>query len=78
MNDIEKILIAEKKSKEAKKSYDDMVAKYIENNVDPTNWASMDDAILSLPESKNKLFLYDMMYDFQENKKEQENKGTIC
>ena len=63
--EIKAILQAQATAKEAQKTYDNLVADYITKNVDPKSWDSLDKAILALPESKNKLKLYDMMYDLE-------------
>ncbi len=62
---LDELLEAEKQAKETKENYDTLVAEYIKINVDPDSWASIDEAICELPESKNKLVLYDMMYELE-------------
>jgi formaldehyde-activating enzyme involved in methanogenesis len=63
IREIKEILQAEEVAKQSQKKYDKMVAEYINKNVNPNDRATIDAAILVLPESRNKLALYDMLYD---------------
>lgn len=65
MIDIDDILEAQKVAKETQATYDNLVKDYIQENVDPDSWKSIDEAICLLPESKYKLKLYDWMYDLE-------------
>jgi len=58
---ISDILNAEKVMKKAKTDFEKLVHDYIEVNVDPESWESIDRAILELPECQNKIFIYDWM-----------------
>jgi len=70
--ELEAIMEAKEKAENAEKMFEQLNLEYIEKNVDPKDWHSLDDAIMSLPESQHKLRVYDMMYDLQTNKACQE------
>ncbi len=66
---LEEILEAEITMKKVISDYGDLVKTYIKQNVDKNSWKSLDKAILDLPECKEKLPIYDWMYDLQEKNK---------
>jgi len=70
--EVKAIMEAKEKAEKTQKEFDQLNLEYIEKNVDPKDWHSLDDAIMVLPESKHKLKVYDMMYDLKTNKACQE------
>lgn len=71
MDEIEEIIKAEHFAKEAKEDFEDMVSNYIKANVNKEDRASIDSAIVLLPECEAKLALYDMMYDLNQKTNEE-------